>query len=282
MEVEGVKLIHFCKKMYVPTSLRQRALKWYHHYLCHPGGDRLANTLKEVCVWKGMVTQARSLGKLCRECQKFKKRTTKYGHLEPKEAETLVPWHTVCVDLIGKYNLMAKVKQLDGTIEECDLRLLCMTFIDPATGWFEVTEVPLVDQTSARISRLFDTVWLSRYPRPKKVLYDNGSEFKRDFQPLLEDFGIKPTCTSVKNPQSNAILERIHQVMGNMLKTKNLQEREFDVVDPWGEILASVAYAIRCSYHSTLQATPGQLVFGRDMLLDISFSPDYKLSLIHI
>ena len=111
---------------------------------------------------------------------------------------------------------------------------------------------------------------------PKKVLYDNGSEFKRNFQPSLEDFGIKPTCTSVKNPQSNAILERIHQVMGNMLKTKNLQEREFDVVDPWGEILASVAYAIRCRYHSTLQATPDQLVFGRDMLLDISFSPDYQ------
>ena len=137
--------------------------------------------------------------------------------------------------------------------------------IDPAMGWFEVTEVPLKDQTSARISRLFDMVWLSRYPRPKKVLYDNGSEFKRNFQPLLEDFGIKPTCTSVKNPQSNAILERIHQVMGNMLKTKSLVEREFDVVDPWGEILASIAYAIRCSYHSTLQATPGQLVFGRDM-----------------
>ena len=93
---------------------------------------------------------------------------------------------------------------------------------------------------------------------------------------MLEDFGIKPTCTSVKNPQSNAILERIHQVMGSMLKTKNLTEREFDVVDPWGEILASIAYAIRCSYHRTLQATPGQLVFGRDMLLDISFSPDYK------
>ena len=64
--------------------------------------------------------------------------------------------------------------------------------------------------------------------------------------------------------------------MGNMLKTKNLAEKESDVVDQWGEILASIAYAIRCSYHSTLQETPGKLVFGRDMLLNISFSPDYK------
>ena len=187
--MEGAKLIRFCKMMYVSTSLRQCALKWYHHYLCHPGGDRLANTLKAVCVWKGMVTQAWSIGKHCSQCQKFKRITTKYGYLEPKEAEMLGTWHTVCVDLVGKYSLTSKVKQLDSTIGECELQLLCMTFIDPATGWFEVTEVPLEDQTSARISRLCDMVWLSRYPRSKKVLYDNGSEFKRHFQPLLKTFG---------------------------------------------------------------------------------------------
>ena len=44
----------------------------------------------------------------------------------------------------------------------------------------------------------------------------------------------------------------------------------------WNPILASVAYAIRCSHHSTLNATPGQLVFGRDMLLDLKFEPNYE------
>ena len=153
--------------------------------------------------------------------------------------------------------------------------MVCTTFIDPATGWFEIKEVPLVDQSSARISKLFDEVWLARYPRPRKVIYDNGSEFKRNFQPLLKDFAVKPTCISIKNPQANAIVERIHQVVGSMLKTNDLVNRIFDAIDPWGNILADIAYAIRCSYHSTLQATPGQLVFGRDMLLDIKFDPDW-------
>ena len=89
-----------------------------------------------------MVTQARKLGRQCKRCQKFKKRTKKYGHLEPKQAETLVPWHTVCVDLIGTYSLTAKVRQPDGTIKNCELKLLCMTFIDPATGWFEIAQMP--------------------------------------------------------------------------------------------------------------------------------------------
>ena len=117
----------------------------------------------------------------------------------------------------------------------------------------------------------------SGYPgTPDQVLYDNGSEFKKDFLPMLRDFAIQATCTSIKNPQSNAILERIHQVVGSMLKTQDLKEKIFDSWKPWSKILASVAYAIRCSYHSTLLATPGQLVFGRDMLLNIGFEPNYE------
>ena len=274
-EVEGINLIHYCKKIYVPKSLRRRALAWYHHYLCHPGGDRLSNTLTQVCIWKGIVSQARTLCKNCKQCQKYKKRNTKYGHLPPKEAETLEPWHTVCVDLVGTYTVKANVRQLDGSIKVCELQLLAMTFIDPATGWFEIAEVPLIDQSSARISQLFDSVWLARYPRPRRVIYDNGSEFKKNFRPLLKDLAIQPVCTSVKNPQSNAILERIHQVTGNMLKTMDLVNIEFDAIDPWTSILTSIAYAVRCSFHSTLKATPGQLVFGRDMLLDLKFEPNY-------
>ena len=63
-----------------------------------------------------------------------------------------------------------------------------MTFIDPATGWFEITEVPYYDteevrlgnntyinKTSARIIQLFNNTWLFIYPRPQRVLFDNGS-----------------------------------------------------------------------------------------------------------
>ncbi len=61
-----------------------------------------------------------------------------------------------------------------------------------------------------------------------------------------------------------------------MLKTKDLVNVIFDVVDLWSNILASVAYAVRCSHRSTLNATPGQFVFGRDMLLDIAYVPDFQ------
>ena len=41
--------------------------------------------------------------------------------------------------------------------------------------------------------------------------------------------------------------------------------------------LTACPYAIRCTYHTTLQATPGQLVFGRDMILPITFKADWAL-----
>ena len=44
-----------------------------------------------------------------------------------------------------------------------------MTLVDPATGWFEITEIP--DKTSARISQIFNSTWLVRYPRPRKVIF---------------------------------------------------------------------------------------------------------------
>ena len=46
--IEDMKLILYEGKIYVPESLRRRTLGWYHHYLNHSGGDRLANTLSTV------------------------------------------------------------------------------------------------------------------------------------------------------------------------------------------------------------------------------------------
>ena len=71
-------------------------------------------------------------------------------------------------------------------------------------------------------------------------------------------------------------MERIHQVVDSMLKTKDMARVMFGAASLWREILASIPYAVRCLCHSTLQATPVQLIFGRDMLLDINFQPNYK------
>ena len=60
-----------------------------------------------------------------------------------------------------------------------------------------------------------------------------------------------------------------------MLRTKNLQKYDFDDIDPWSEMVASVIWAICSTHHTTLQVTPSQLVFGRDKLFNVRFVIDW-------
>ena len=77
------------------------------------------------------------------------------------------------------------------------------------------------------------------------------------------------------NLQANGILERVHQVLGNQLRTFELEKEELPEENPFEPFLTATAYAIRSTYHMTLQATPGQLVFGRDMILPMQFKANW-------
>ena len=57
--IDDVKLVLKDNKIYIPESMREATLNWYHHYLNHPGGDRLANTIKQNCYCKGLSNQAK-------------------------------------------------------------------------------------------------------------------------------------------------------------------------------------------------------------------------------
>ena len=122
---------------------------------------------------------------------------------------------------------------------------------------------------------MFNNTWICRYSRPRKVAFDNSYEFKRDFTPLLKDLYIKPVLTSFKNPQANAPVERVYQVILNMLFTKYIDNKVFDYIYPWGETLAYIEWSKRASYSCIIMATPGQAVFGRDMLFNLASVVDW-------
>ena len=69
----------------------------------------------------------------------------------------------------------------------------------------------------------------------------------------------------------------MHQVILNILVTQDLYNKVFDYIYPWGETLAYVEWKIRASYHITIQTTPGQYVFGRDMIFNVASVVDRKV-----
>jgi hypothetical protein len=89
-------------------------------------------------------------------------------------------------------------------------------------------------------------------------------------------YGIKRKPTSVKNPQANAILKRIHGVLGNMLRTSKLNMAESVKTSDIDVFLSDAAWAICSTYYTVLKASPGAAIFGRDMLFDIPFTADWQ------
>jgi hypothetical protein len=134
----------------------------------------------------------------------------------------------------------------------------------------------IFDKTSERIAQLVNKTWLSRYPRCCYIIYNNGSEFKLNFEYLCETYGIKRKPTTIKNPQVNAILERLHQVLAQMLRTSKLDMAETITPDDVDVFLDSTAWAICFTYHTVLKASPGVAILGHDMLFDIPFIADWN------
>ena len=129
------------------------------------------------------------------------------------------------------------------------------------------------------VANVVEKTWLTRYPRPDVCTMNRGSEFighafKKE---LMENkYGVVMKFATTTNPQANSVIECIHQVLGNMLRTFTLETNYLDTDDTWAGILAATAFAIRNTYHTTLKATPGQLVFGRDLIFNTKYIADWE------
>ena len=137
----------------------------------------MIETIKLVFTWSGLNKQVIELVKTCHECQLCKRAgKKKYGILPPKTAES-IRWNRVNVDLWGPKSVV----NTNGYTYE----LHVMTMVDPVTGWFEQRQ--LYGPPNAYLcQQILDSIWLSRYPRPKEIGFDNGSEFKMEFQDLVQ------------------------------------------------------------------------------------------------
>jgi hypothetical protein len=171
---------------------------------------------------------------------------------------------------------------------------MALTMIDLASCWFEIVELPVVKQlrrqtvdgkkllianeifakTSECMAKLVNKTWLCRYPRCCYLIYNNGSEFKLHFECLCKSYGIEHTLTRVKNPRANGILERVYQVLGQMLCTAEIDMADSVTPDDVNVFLDNTAWAICSTYHTVLKDSPGVAIFGCHMLFNIPFVAD--------
>jgi hypothetical protein len=252
-------------KIALPAELIRPTVRWYHQVTGHPGSKRLYEQIRQRYYHRDLRKYIDNFN--CDYCQRNKLEGKGYGLLPEREVRS-VPFKECAVDLIGPW-----IVQVNGRPYEFD----ALTVIDTVTNLVELIRVE--DKTSDTIARKYAQCWLSCYPWPQRCIHDPGGEFTgMEFQTLLENCHIRDVCTSAKNPQANAVCKRMHQTVGNVLRTllhgeppRNINSaREF--VD---ESLSIAMHAMRAGVHTTLGSSPGSLVFNRDMFLNIPLIADW-------
>ena len=154
---------------------------------------------------------------------------------------------------------------------------LPQTAIHPVTNLLEIIRIN--DKSSARAAQQLSNCWLvSRYPWPTRVeLHGNGGEFIGwNFQSLLRQLGIQSVPTSTaKNPQSNAIIERLRQTMGDIprvmlhINPPRNEKNDANQIVENSLLAATCVHLFRCAVNHTMQTSPGALVFQRGMMMNV-------------
>jgi hypothetical protein len=214
--------------------------------------DRLELKRLSGIPWHGLVLHKMlNIDCLCSTCQvcqltKKEQKRKKYGLLPPKiaESDTVSLGHVLCWSCgTTPFTLRTPAKTHS---------LIALTMIDPVinTGWFEI--VKATNKSATSIKDLFHTTWLARYPWPQFIVFDNESrgEFKLEFKQICmqDNYGIKakPTTSHNHNPQANAIIERVHKVVNDMLRLFDLENNHENLEEhddnPFDYFLQSTAW----------------------------------------
>ena len=262
IKVGNVDLIHYKNdrtekpKIVLPYAIQYSAIRWMHSLLGHAGISRLSATLRQHFWFPHMTKSITDFVLKCEYCQRYNKQTMKYGHVPPKQVRHLNPWEEVSVDMIGPWKI---------EINRFEYQFRALTCIDTIIGLPEF--IPIDNVTSLSVAQAFEDNWLSRYPAPLRCIHDNGNEFLGPaFSQMLLKNRIKSVPTTVKNPQANAIVERMHQSISTMIAIslrENPPQKYEEVSTLVFRKCMAAQYSIRSTVNTTLKHTPGELAFGR-------------------
>eukprot|EP00957_Ditylum_brightwellii_P129253 9859868-Ditylum_brightwellii.AAC.1 len=124
--------------------------------------------------------------------------------------------------------------------------------IDQTTGWFEITEIKT--KRADVVSNAVETTWLTSYPYPTQVVLDRGIECMAALtEKIASDYGVKKIPLTARNSQTKSIIERIHQTIGNMIRSFEVHGTSIDEKDPWTGIFSTVRFTTRATVHTTMQ-----------------------------
>jgi len=246
------------KLPFIPQSLRHQVLSYFHDRpeSGHMGFRKILYRLPRRVFWLNMHEDIYRFIMSCETCQKMKNPNIKpVGMLQ--SVTTRGPWDMLAMDLIGP---LPKT-QRQNTF------LLLVT--DHFTKWVEI--VSLGEVTAPAIAKKVKPEIFCRFGRPRRILMDNGSQFKGHvLNNLCKMWNVKRKYTTTYHHQCN-ITERVNRNIVAILRSYTARRHT-----TWDEYLPEVAMALRTAVSDTTGFSPSMLNFGREIStpFDIALDQD--------
>ena len=246
--VDGLRYGSRTNKLFVPPSLRENILYWFHasRYGGHCGINRTLRRVSLWVWWPGMAADVRKFVSQCLICirQAPSKARTLRGLLEKPQ-----PLQMISLDHVGPRTWF-------------DRTVYYMVIIDHASRFMVAIEV--ADLTGKTTKDVLRQSWVSIFQAPEAVLTDRGPAFR---EAEFEEYVTQELCsyhvfTSAYYPQGNGINESSHRGLEASIAAA---AGTLDV--PFAEVLRDAVAVHNATPHSSLGDSPFFTMFGFDATL---------------
>ena len=254
---ENLKTSRMIFQQVIPPALGPNILHSLQsdHTSAHLGVTKTLKKLRSRFYWPEYKRDVEVFVASCFVCQKRNSPTKKLVHsLWAWKPSFLFP--TVGIDFLGPLPPSAGNQYI-------------LLIGDHFTEWHETIALP--DQSALTTAEALVDHWLTRFCCPECFHSDQGRNFEAKlFTSLSKLLQLDKTRTTAFHPQSNAVIEKTHRTLLNMLaKTMDKNQRN------WSELLPYVMLAYRTSVHESTGYTPYFLLFGHEATIpkDLHFPP---------
>lgn len=239
-------LVYRGKLVVIPSSMRRSILCEVHEGVlsAHLAADKVYSVLAKRCWWSGMRRDVEAYCSACLSCARASRyNSARHGKLQP--IVTAGPWHVVAMDVFGPIP--------HRTEEEAYV----LVMVDHYTKYLELAA--LVRKSSRAIARAFEEKVVCRHGVPRRVITDDGSEFKGEMSTLWKRLGVEHSPVLPYHQQANGLAERHNQMLGKMIRILREEEGAH-----WTTRLAGIAMGYNMTFHRAIQNTPFFLNHLRD------------------
>ena len=230
----------------VPKMHWTATLNGCHRDAGHQGHDHTLSLLQEHFWWPGMAKQMRQVIKACKHCLQYEGGTPK-APLCPIVATA--PLDLLHVDFTSIETLM-ELNQLPR-----DTNVL--VFQDHFTKHVLAYVTP--NQTAKTFTKFLYGGYISIFGAPARLLSDRGTSFTSSIiEELCKILSIQQLWTMPYHPQTNGLVERLHQTIIHMIG-KLGEDKKAD----WPSHLAGIVHTYNSTRSTVTRYSPHYLMFGQ-------------------